>query len=195
MSHKNPRLPDIVEFTHFSFRTQTFITILTLYFHRCCIRQASFMISWFNQFIFIEILCMNVLFSLARIKSTWFKTFMSESIVHFKIPDNQCQNLNGKTRLVRERKCSGNINSLSGYQYRICTGILHLVTRKCRVMVFNATFNNISVISWRSVLLVDETGENHRPAVSHWQTLSHNQCCIEYTSPEREGARVAQWVR
>ena len=27
-----------------------------------------------------------------------------------------------------------------------------------RVMVFNATFNNISVISWGSVLLVDETG-------------------------------------
>ena len=36
-------------------------------------------------------------------------------------------------------------------------------------MVFNATFNNISVISWRSALLVEETGgpvENHRPAVS-----------------------------
>ena len=33
-------------------------------------------------------------------------------------------------------------------------------------MVFDATFNNISVISWRSVLLMDETGvhrENHRP--------------------------------
>ena len=28
----------------------------------------------------------------------------------------------------------------------------------CRIMVFNATFNNISVISWRSVLLVEETG-------------------------------------
>jgi hypothetical protein len=26
------------------------------------------------------------------------------------------------------------------------------------VMVFNATFNNISVILWRSVLLVEETG-------------------------------------
>jgi len=26
-------------------------------------------------------------------------------------------------------------------------------------MVFNATFNNISVITWRSVLLVEETGE------------------------------------
>jgi hypothetical protein len=25
-------------------------------------------------------------------------------------------------------------------------------------MVFNAPFNNISVLSWRSVLLVDETG-------------------------------------
>jgi hypothetical protein len=38
------------------------------------------------------------------------------------------------------------------------------------VMMFNATFNNISVISWRSVLLVEETGvpeENHRPAASH----------------------------
>jgi hypothetical protein len=44
-----------------------------------------------------------------------------------------------------------------------------------RVMVFNVTFNNMSVILWRSVLLVEETrvhGENHRP--SHWQTLSHN---------------------
>jgi hypothetical protein len=31
--------------------------------------------------------------------------------------------------------------------------------------VFNATFNNISVISWQSVLLVEETGvsgEKHR---------------------------------
>jgi hypothetical protein len=33
-----------------------------------------------------------------------------------------------------------------------------------RVMVVNGTFNNISVISWLSVLLVEETGvpgENH----------------------------------
>ena len=48
---------------------------------------------------------------------------------------------------------------------------------RVRVMVFNATGNNISVISWWSVLLVEETGvprENHRPAVGHWQTLSHN---------------------
>ena len=38
------------------------------------------------------------------------------------------------------------------------------------LMVFNAAFNNISVILWRSVLLVEETeepGENHRPVTSH----------------------------
>jgi hypothetical protein len=34
-------------------------------------------------------------------------------------------------------------------------------------VVFNATFNNISVISWRSVLLMEETGENHWPVASH----------------------------
>ena len=41
-------------------------------------------------------------------------------------------------------------------------------------MVFNATFNNISVILWRSVLLVEETEENHQPVASHKQTLSHS---------------------
>jgi hypothetical protein len=37
------------------------------------------------------------------------------------------------------------------------------------LMVFKAIFNNISVISWRSVLFVEETGvpgENHRPVAS-----------------------------
>ena len=37
-------------------------------------------------------------------------------------------------------------------------------------MVLNVTFNNISVISWRSVLLVEEIGvpgENYRPTASH----------------------------
>jgi len=37
-------------------------------------------------------------------------------------------------------------------------------------MVFNSTFNNVTVISWRAVLLVEETGvrgEKHRPAANH----------------------------
>ena len=44
------------------------------------------------------------------------------------------------------------------------------------LMVFNATFNNISVISWHSVLLVEETGvsrENHLPVASITDTLYH----------------------
>ena len=39
-------------------------------------------------------------------------------------------------------------------------------------MVLNTNFNNISDISWRSVLLVEESGapgEKHRPAANHWQ--------------------------
>ena len=42
-------------------------------------------------------------------------------------------------------------------------------------MVFNTTLNNISVMSWRSVLFVEETGvtgENHRPVASHYMFLT-----------------------
>jgi hypothetical protein len=35
-------------------------------------------------------------------------------------------------------------------------------------LVFYATFSNISVISWRPVLVVEEAGENHRPWASNW---------------------------
>jgi hypothetical protein len=38
-------------------------------------------------------------------------------------------------------------------------------------LVFNATFSNISAISWRSVLVVEEAGisvENHRLWASNW---------------------------
>jgi len=44
-------------------------------------------------------------------------------------------------------------------------------------MVFNTFFNNISVTSWRSVLLVEETWiprENHWTAASISQYLSQN---------------------
>jgi hypothetical protein len=38
--------------------------------------------------------------------------------------------------------------------------LLDLIGGKVRVIVFNAIFNNISVISWQSVLLLEETGGN-----------------------------------
>ena len=55
------------------------------------------------------------------------------------------------------------------------------------LMVFNAIFNNISAISYPSVLLVEETGENHRIAVSHWQTLSYN---VVLSTPSLSGIRT-----
>ena len=65
-----------------------------------------------------------------------------------------------KTEIIRTRKSN-----------KWCTMARNIV------MVFNASFNNISAISCLSVLLVEETGgpgENHTPVASHWQTLSHN---------------------
>ena len=53
-------------------------------------------------------------------------------------------------------------------------------------MVFNVTFNNISATSWQSVLLVEETGENHRPVANHWQTLSHN--VVSRTTQHEQGS-------
>jgi len=57
-------------------------------------------------------------------------------------------------------------------------------------MVFNASFDNISVISWRSVLLMEETGvlgENHRPVENHGQTLSFN---VVSSTPPMNGFRT-----
>jgi len=64
---------------------------------------------------------------------------------------------------------------------------------KVRVMVFYANFSNISVILWWSVLLVEETGENYRPAASHWQILSHN--VVSSTSHhERDSSFINNWA-
>ena len=58
-------------------------------------------------------------------------------------------------------------------------------------MVFNANYNNISVIPWQSVLLVEETGvprESHRPVASSW-TLSHN---VVSSTPRHERGSNSQ---
>ena len=54
---------------------------------------------------------------------------------------------------------------------------LHVNVGEGKIMVLNTTFNNMSAISWQSVLSVGETGisnEFHRPVASQWLTLSHN---------------------
>jgi hypothetical protein len=43
-------------------------------------------------------------------------------------------------------------------------------------MVINDAVNNIVFLSWRSIVLVEETGvlgENHRSVANHAHTLSH----------------------
>jgi hypothetical protein len=55
---------------------------------------------------------------------------------------------------------------------------------RVRVIVLNVTYNNIPVTSWRSDLMAEKTGENHRPTACHGQTLSHN---IVSTTPRLSG--------
>ena len=58
---------------------------------------------------------------------------------------------------MNTRESMSELQSLFGYCLFVC------------LMLFNATFNNISVISWWSVLLVEETGgpgENQMPVAS-----------------------------
>jgi hypothetical protein len=63
-----------------------------------------------------------------------------------------------------------------------------------RFMVFNATFSNISVISWRSVLIGWGNGGpgEHRPAASHRRTLSHN-AVSSTPRPDRDSKSQHQW--
>jgi len=56
------------------------------------------------------------------------------------------------------------------FLFCICIPIKNTLGIWVRVLVFNATFNDISAISWQSVLLVEETGvsgENQQPVASH----------------------------
>ena len=82
-----------------------------------------------------------------------------------------------KSKVLLENKCQLITLTEKDFAYR---GV------EVWVIVFNATFNNISAISLRSVLLVEETdvpGENHQPVISHCKTLSHN---IVSSTPHQE---------
>ena len=62
-------------------------------------------------------------------------------------------------------------------------------------MVFNTTFDNISVISWWSDLLVEEMRvpeENHGPTGIHKQTLSRNG--VSSTPHHEWDSNSQQWL-
>jgi hypothetical protein len=59
-----------------------------------------------------------------------------------------------------------------------------------RVIVFNATFNSISVILLWSVLLVDETSENHRPVLRRFEdTKGTNRIRISKKNRQHNGRK------
>jgi hypothetical protein len=80
---------------------------------------------------------------------------------------------------IEARECSQyNKILLTSHTYQRCSwwGVLDttFVIKFVSDLRLNATFNNISVISWQQVLLVEETWvprENHWPVASHWQIL------------------------
>jgi hypothetical protein len=86
-----------------------------------------------------------------------------------------------KMQIYISNKHRHHIYYYTTFDYSFCIFHLFLISHSMITlvgfMVLNDTFNNISLISWRSVLLVEESGgpgENHRFVASHWQTLSHN---------------------
>jgi hypothetical protein len=48
--------------------------------------------------------------------------------------------------------------------------VTDIIDLRVRVVVFNATFNNISVISWQSVLLVEKNGVPEKKTLTNFIT-------------------------
>jgi len=76
--------------------------------------------------------------------------------------DDVCPHCTRPTRLVGFFKVLAHWNNSLLVDMTVDSDMICSVLSRVRVMVLNATFNNISVILWRSVLLV----------------LSNNSCCF-----------------
>jgi hypothetical protein len=69
--------------------------------------------------------------------------------------------------------------------------------------VFNANFSNISAISWRPFIVVEEAGlpgENHQPWASNWQTLSlaaanRVYLFLQFTKPGANPRRIGDRLK
>ena len=91
-------------------------------------------------------------------------------------------------------RCSGRVHRVALHGWMGMIMVMRwdppLVGWFVRYIMFDATFNNNSVISWRSNLLVEETGvPGKKPptSASHWQTLSPN---VTSSTPRLNGIRT-----
>ena len=104
-----------------------------------------------------------------RIENTW--------VIYIQNSDFRYQVLKDNSRIKTWKRFNTSTQSIINVPLNAACFVLtqHLAFNLwVMVMVFNAIFSNISVISWRSVLLLEETGVTHRPVASHWQTVSNN---------------------
>jgi len=82
---------------------------------------------------------------------------------------------------------------MSSFGYTLILTIFTNLIGLVWFMVFSATFNDISVISWWSVWLVEETGvsgENHRQVTAH----RHEQALQKVLNNHFERRRMCLWV-
>jgi predicted NAD/FAD-binding protein len=79
--------------------------------------------------------------------------------------DNKLNILFSVASFLKKKKFTS--DARGDYIFPVCMAVM--VRGLSMAMAFDATVNNISVISWQLVLLLEETGvpaENHRPAGS-----------------------------
>jgi hypothetical protein len=129
-----------------------FVEIVDFTYEWSDIIMKHYILIWYSKFYFFDCL-INILLSAGMSDSLFLSFWYRCNIVNF--PDLRTLNL----FLVK-----------TVIMYTYCLFV-------CLFDGVNATFNNISVILWLSVLLLEETGgpgENHWNVTFHWQTLSHN---------------------
>ena len=110
--------------------------------------------------------------------STWHTCIMKYSVFSISVQVKHVNLIKSERHIAFSRS----LRQYTGTLSMICTCLemlwkhyhVHTFWFRFGLWLFYATFSNISAISWRSVLLVEETGEKPRPVASDWQTLSHN---------------------
>ena len=94
---------------------------------------------------------------------TFLLNYSQTNNIHDKINVNNIQQSESRPKAKEKKR---NCTEIGIFQWRF----ENLASNAFLLYVSSGYINNISVISWRSVLLVGETGvsrENHQPVASH----------------------------